>query len=137
VSVGRTANPQPAPDLLQDFVSGGVSEAVVHGLEIVEVDEHDGDLGHAASRAHQCMLDAIGEQCTVRELRHRVVKRLVCELLFECLALADVAAVENDSAHVFVVQQIGVLDLERERRAVAVADRALDCVRVARAMAVE
>ena len=83
------------------------------------------------------MLDAVGEQRAVGELRHRVVERLVRELLLERLALADVAAVEHDAADVLVVQQVGVLDLEPESRAVPVRDRALDRVRVAAPRAVD
>ena len=50
------------------------------------------------------------------------------ELLLEGLALGDVAAVEDDAADVLVVEQVRVLDLEVQRRAVAVAQRALeDC----------
>ena len=45
----------------------------------------------------------------------RVVERLVGELLLERLALADVAAVEDDAADVLVVEQVGVQDLELAR----------------------
>ena len=76
----------------------------------------------AALGAHQRVLDAVGEQRAVGELRDRVVECLVCKLLLERLALADVAAVEHDAADVLVVEEVGVLDLERQRRAVPVAD---------------
>ena len=110
-------------------------EAVVHGLEVIEIDEHHRYFWKAATGPHQRVLDAVGEQCAVRELRHGVVERLVRELLLECLALADVAAVEHDAADVLVVQQVRVLDLERQRCAVAVVDRAFDRVRVVAAAA--
>src|SRR6185503_1543402 len=42
------------------------------------------------------------------------------------LALADVAAVEDDAADVLVVEQVRVLDLEVQRLAVAVAQRAVE-----------
>ena len=128
---------QPAADLLQDLVPGRVTQSVVHGLEVVEVDEHDGDLVHAALRAHQGVLDSVGEQRTVGELRYRVVERLVSELLLESLALADVAAIEHDAANVLVVEEVGVLDLEPQGRAVLVTDRALDRMGLAVARAVD
>ena len=66
------------------------------------------------------MLDTVGEQRPVGELRHRVVECLVSELLLESLPLADVAAVQHDAADVLVVKEVGVLDLEAESRAVPV-----------------
>src|SRR5882724_13147071 len=51
------------------------------------------------------------------------------ELLLESLTLADVAAIEHDPADVLVVEKVGVLDLEPQRRTVPVTDRALDRVR--------
>ena len=59
------------------------------------------------------------------------------ELLLEGLALADVAAVQHDAADVLVVEKVGVLDLEPQRRTVPVADRALDRVRLGVARAVD
>ena len=59
------------------------------------------------------------------------------ELLLERLPLADVAAVQNDAAHVLVVQQVGVLHLEAEQRTVAVIDRAFDRVAFAHSRAVD
>ena len=68
------------------------------------------------------MLDPVREQRPVGELCHRVVERLVGQLLLEGLPLADVAAVEHDAVDVLVVQEVGVLHLEGERRAVPVED---------------
>ena len=61
-----------------------------------------------AAGAGQRVLDAVGEQRAVGQVGDRVVERLVGELLLERLALADVAAVEHDAAHVLVVEQVGV-----------------------------
>jgi len=52
------------------------------------------------------------------------------ELLLESFTLADVAGVEHDAADVLVMQKVGVLDLEPQRRTVLVTDRALDRVRL-------
>ena len=96
-----------------------MAEAVVDGLEVVQVDEHDADRRPPANRAHDRVLDAVGEQRPVGEARDRVVEGLVGELVLERLALADVAAVQDDAADVLVLQQVGVLDLELEPGAVA------------------
>ena len=60
-----------------------------------------------------------------------IVERLVGELLLERLALADVARVQHDAAHVLVVEQVRVQDLELAQAAVAVTQRALDDLAVA------
>jgi hypothetical protein len=65
------------------------------------------------------VLDTIGEKRAVGEVRHRVVESLVRELLLELLALAHVAAVQDDAANVLLREQVGVLYLEEELDAVA------------------
>ena len=79
---GAHGDQQPPSDLLKHPVSGRVAEAVVDGLEIVEVDEHHGNVGESG---------------------HRVVERLVCQLLLERLPLAHVTAVEDDAPDVLVM----------------------------------
>ena len=91
-------------DLAQDAVAGGMAEAVVDGLELVEVDEHDRYRRSGPLGAGERMLDAVREERSVGEVRHGVVEGLVGELLLEHLALADVAAVQDDSAHVLVAR---------------------------------
>ena len=105
-----------------------MAEAVVDGLELVEVDEHDGNRCSGPLGAGERMLDAIREQRPVGEVRDGVVEGLMGELLLEHLALADVAAVQDDSADVLVREQVGVLDLELEPRSVAMLQRAVDHV---------
>ena len=56
------------------------------------------------SSAGERVLDTIGEERSVGEVRHGVVEGLVGELLLEHLPLADVAAVQDDSPHVLVVR---------------------------------
>ena len=119
--VGRAnGGGQAPPDLLENEVAGSMAEAVVDGLEVVEVDEHDGDGGRASLGAPERVLDAVGEERAVREVRHRIVERLVGELLLERLALAHVAAVQDDPANVLVVEQVRVLHLELQRPPVTV-----------------
>ena len=123
-------------DLLQDLVPGCMTETVVDRLEVVQVDEHDCDLVDAALRAHQRVLDAVGEERAVGELRHRVVERLMRELLLEGLTFTDVAAVEHDATDMLVMQKVGVLDLEPQSRTVPVTDGTLDRVSLGVARAV-
>ena len=74
------------------------------------------------------MLHAVCEERAVGEARDGVVEGLMGELILERLALADVAAVEDDAANVLVLQEVGVLDFELEPGPVAVPERALDHV---------
>jgi hypothetical protein len=121
---------EPAPDLLKNRVAGRMAEAVVDGLEIVEIDEHDPDCRAAATRALDGVVDSVCEQRPVGEARHGVVERLVRQLVLEFLSFADVAAVQHDAAHVLVLEQVRVLHLELEPGAVAMPERALDHVRL-------
>ena len=115
---------EPARDLLEHLVARGVAEAVVDGLEVVEVDEHDADESTFPQRAAQRVLHAVGEKCSVREACHRVVERLVRKLVFEGLALADVTRVEDDAVHELVVQEVRVPNLELQPASVTVLERA-------------
>src|SRR4051812_31469403 len=123
---GADARGEALADLEQDLVAGGVAEAVVDRLEVVEVDEDDRQADVVAAGAGDAVAHALGEQRAVREAGDRVVEGLMGELLLERLALGHVAAVEDDAAHVLVVEQVRVLDLELQRLAVAVAQGALE-----------
>ena len=85
-------------DLDQDRVAGRVTEAVVHVLEVVEVDEEHRERPARAPRAQQRVLQPVAEQAAVRELRERVVEGLVHEPLLERLALVDAPEREDDAA---------------------------------------
>ena len=103
-----------------------MTEAVVHRLEVVEVDEHDRDQRAARERSTERVGDAVGEQSAVREVGDWIVERLMCELVFERLALADVTAVEHDPLDVLVVQQLRVAvprTAASDRRGAAVSNR--------------
>src|SRR5207342_1175512 len=71
---------EPSSDLLEDLVAGRMAEAVVDGLEVVEVDEDDADRRATAARPLDRMLDTVGEESAVRELGHGIVECLVREL---------------------------------------------------------
>ena len=117
---------ETARHLDQHLVAGGVPEAVVDRLEVVEVEEDHGEPAPLAPAAGDRVAHALGEQRAVGEPRHAVVEGLVGELLLEHLALADVAAVEHDAADVLVLEQVGHEDLERALLAVPVHEHALD-----------
>ena len=123
---GTDARRDPLGHLEQHPVTGGVAEAVVDGLEVVEVDEHDGHPDPFAQRPRHRVADALVEQRAVGQVGDGVVEGLVGELLLELLALGDVAAVEDDAADGLVVEQVGVQDLEVTQLAVLGLQQALD-----------
>ena len=73
----------PLGDRAEEPVAGGVAEGVVHDLEVVEVEEQDGEDASRAASSARLSLDLLGEHRPVREPRQRVVVGLVAELLLE------------------------------------------------------
>ena len=130
MSAGTDRPFEPPRDLGEDHVAGLVAEAVVDRLEVVEVDEHDRDQRAAADGRTEGVRDAVGEERAVGEVGDRIVERLMRELVLEGLALADVAAVEDDPADVLVLRAVGVLHLELQPATVAVPERAVERVRL-------
>jgi hypothetical protein len=57
------AGADPSRDDLQQLVAGRVAEAVVHGLEVVEVEEEDGGCPRPAREQRR---DALAEEGAVR-----------------------------------------------------------------------
>ncbi len=72
---------QPPRDLLHERVAGLVAEAVVHDLEVVEVDEQHGDAVVADLGARHRALQVLLEHGPVRQAGERVVQGDVGELL--------------------------------------------------------
>jgi hypothetical protein len=60
-----------------------VTEAIIHGLEVVEIQEQDRDHGSRSGAARQRVLDAVAEEGPVGQTREPVVERLVADLLVE------------------------------------------------------
>ena len=83
-----------------------MAEAVVHVLEVVEVEEHDRHRPPVAAVVGERLLDAVAEQTAVRQAREHVVEGLVLELGLELLALADVAHVQDQALDRFVGDQV-------------------------------
>ena len=69
----------------QQLVAGGMPEAVVDRLEVVEVDEHDRDVLFVDER----LADRVGEQRAVGQAGERIVVGLMVELLLEDAELED------------------------------------------------
>ena len=88
---GTKASPESVRDGDQQHVTGGVPETVVHGLELVEVDEQHGHRAHAPFGAGERMAETIREERLVGEVRERVVERLVRQRDLQADALRDVA----------------------------------------------
>jgi hypothetical protein len=86
------ALPDPLGHLDQQLVPGGVAEAVVDGLEAVEVQEQHRDGRHQARGARQRQAEAVEEQRPVRQLCERVVQGGAGELLGDGLGLQAGAA---------------------------------------------
>jgi hypothetical protein len=83
-----------------------MAETIVHGFEVVQVQEEDGDRFAVATASSQSVLESIAEERAVREACESVVGGLVRELRFETLPLRDIAIVAHDAHHVRVVQYI-------------------------------
>ena len=110
----------------EQLVTGGVTEAVVDDLEVVEIEEQHGHRTIGGLGAVQGLFDAVEEQCAVRESRQRVVERLPAQFQIEVLAFGDVAHREHDSVDVGCPAHVGCDDLEVAPVAVVAQDPPLD-----------
>ena len=98
--LGADRRPQPMRGLDQDVVAGGVTEAVVDRLEVVEVDEEDRQVADLA--AVEGVFDPFPEQAPVGQSRQRIVEGLEGELLLERLAFLQVPGVQDHARFVAV-----------------------------------
>ena len=71
VSPSRTASLQPLGRGDEQLVAGDVPEAVVHALEVVEIDEQHRDLAGAPARAGEREIEVIDEQIAQRKAGER------------------------------------------------------------------
>ena len=76
---------------LQQLVSHPVSQAVVHRLEVVEVDEDHGEVGTGLTDSGQGMLEPVLEQRLVRQSGQGIVEGPVFQLVLQPDAVGDVA----------------------------------------------
>ena len=85
---------QPGGDAAQQLVADGAPQRVVDALEVVEIDEHHGDLARRARLERLAHL--LAEQGAVGEPGERVVLGLVLELLLEVAQLGHGVLVAVD-----------------------------------------
>ena len=90
---GAKAALEPPRRRDQELVTDLVPEAVVDRLEAIEIEvEHrEQRIAQRAPGALKQVLQPVEEQRAVREIRERIVERLVLQLLLGLLALGDVA----------------------------------------------
>jgi hypothetical protein len=91
----------------QAAIAGRVPERVVDGLEVVEVDQDDGDARAAAQRVVQPALEARA----VGEAGAGVDERALPQLGLELALLGEVAQGEHDARHVGIVDAVGDADV--------------------------
>ena len=77
MSAARVQSRQAGGRGAQELVAGGVADAVVDGLEAVEVDEEHAQLGLAAGRHVERVLEAVEEERAVGQPGQRVVEGLL------------------------------------------------------------
>ena len=99
-----------------------MSEAVVDGLEVVQVEEEDGQPVVTPVTTLEGVRHPVEEERAVRESGQGIVEGLVRELRFERLAIAHVARIDDDAPHGGVVQEIRPHGLDHEPPSVAVLD---------------
>ncbi len=93
----------------EELVTGGVAEAVVHGLEVVDVQEQHCQRRCVSLGPAQRLAHPIEEQRPVREPGQRVMKCLVSQSLLKSLALLDRSREESHRAGDGLPQRPGEL----------------------------
>ena len=85
---------QPRSDCFEQFVAGGMPEAVVDQLEVVEVDEENGCAFARSTCPRKSRIQMLEKRSSVRQARQRVAERSMGELLdrlrLDALAGCDV-----------------------------------------------
>ena len=114
---GARALHQAVREAAQQLVAGAVPQAVVHGLEVVEVDEQH-RRRHAVGDVPDRLVHAVGEQRAIGEQRQRIVERQRAQLVVEPRGIRHVADVERDAANRIHVAQVRDDHLERTLLAV-------------------
>ena len=90
IALSQTRRESFADDA-QQVVAREVAEAVVDGLEVVEVDEQHRELAALAFQPRRRVVDPVAEERLVGQSGQRIVERLVRELVLEPAVLGDVA----------------------------------------------
>ena len=109
----RAAARNRSASSLQHAVPGGVAEAVVDQLEVVDVEEQHPDLRPRGGRPDPCAASSRSvEQPAVGQAGDRIVHGLVGQGLRRPLALADVGEVDDDPADRGIGPPIGRGELD-------------------------
>ncbi len=117
---------EPLRDRDEEVVTGGMAEAVVDHLEVVDIQEQHRDRTGLAAGALERVVDAVEEQCPIGESREGVVEGLTIERSFERPSIRDVTAVEHDRLDVGIVEEVRHDRVELAPAAVGMAHPARD-----------
>ena len=120
MSLGPEAFAEPTRHRTQQRVAGRVAEAVVHGLEVVEVDEHDRDPRPRAAAAQARLVETVHEQRAIRELGEVVAEHALLELACQLPLHRHVAHRDHETGDVLVAEHVHDAHLEVARLTVAV-----------------
>ena len=99
---GARALHETVREVAQQRIARAVPEAVVDGLEIVEVDEQHGRR-HAVADVPDRLVHAVGEQRAIGEQRQRIVESQRAQLVVQARGIGYVADVQRDAADRFDV----------------------------------
>ena len=99
VSLSRTHAPQPLRHRHQHPVPGEVAEAVIHGLEVVQIEVVQRDRLALPLAAAQRLIQPIVEQPAVRQVGQRVVMRQVPDAVARGGGIGEQAADMSGLAH--------------------------------------
>ena len=121
--LGAKAALEPARHHRQKLVAGRMAEAVVHRLEVVEVEEEHGEKVLPTSSSAEGMGHTVTEESSVREPGKGVVECLVRELLLERTPLGHVSGRDDDAVHRGEAEEVVEDALELADRAVLSSQR--------------
>ncbi|MDP9397604.1 MAG: hypothetical protein M3P96_07150 [Actinomycetota bacterium] len=97
---------QPPGQDDEQVVARRVAQAVVDGLEVVDVDEQHGEVLAGAAADRFGVAEPVGEQRPVAQPGEGVVQRLMPQALLELLAVGHVAHGQHDALDGRIVQEI-------------------------------
>jgi hypothetical protein len=83
-------------DRMQQVIAGGVAEGVVDALEVVEIEEQEGDLVMLPTRAQQLTVEVFEEILAIRHAGERVEVRQAPNFPLVELLQGDVADHDDD-----------------------------------------
>src|SRR5947209_19441636 len=100
-----------------------MTEPVVDGLEVVEVDEHHRDTCARTTAAKARLIEPVEEQRTVREFREIVAEDALLELTRKLALHGHVAHRDHETRDIRIGEHVDDAHLEVAHRAVAIEER--------------